>query len=138
MAMAGPAANFLLMFLAAVGIRVGIAMGHFKQPESVTYARIVEAVDPESMGLLATFLSILFALNLVLGTFNLLPVPPLDGNTGITLLMPKRMGQRFLDFSRSSGFGMIGLLAAWIVFGRVFKVIFSAALGILYPGTSWG
>ena len=33
------------------------------------------------------FLSILFVLNLLLGTFNLLPVPPLDGHNVITLLM---------------------------------------------------
>lgn len=138
MSLAGPAANFTLMLLAAIGIRVGIALGHFQQPDSVSFTHVVEATNPAAMGFLATFLSILFVLNLLLGTFNLLPVPPLDGNTGITLLMPERTALRFLDFSRGSGFAMIGLLAAWIVYGRIFRVLFSMALGILYPGTSWG
>ena len=39
-------------------------------------------------GFAATFLSILFLLNLLLATFNLLPVPPLDGRNVITLHAP--------------------------------------------------
>ena len=87
MALAGPAANFTLVILSAVGIRVGMLLGYFHMPAYVAFTRITEASTPGMAGFAATFLSIIFLLNLLLGTFNLLPVPPLDGNTGITLFM---------------------------------------------------
>ena len=132
MALAGPAANFTLMLLAAIGIRVGLSLGHFRAPETVTFTRVTEATNPESLGFLATFLSILFLLNLVLGTFNLIPVPPLDGNSGITLLMSERTALRFLDWWHGSGFGFAGILVAWLVYGRIFGFVWPIALNLLY------
>jgi Zn-dependent protease len=138
MAMAGPGANFALMLLAAVAIRIGVALGHFRAPEAASITRVTEATDPATMGFVATFLSILFLLNLILGTFNLLPVPPLDGNTSITLLMPKRAALRFLDWTRNQPFGFLGLLLAWLVYGKIFQYLFPLALRLLYPGITYG
>ena len=87
MALAGPAANFTLAIVAALGIRGGMAFGFLRMPESVGFTHITEATMPGAAEFAATFLSILFVLNVLLGTFNLLPVPPLDGHTGVTLLM---------------------------------------------------
>jgi Zn-dependent protease len=138
MALAGPAANFTLMFLAAIAIRIGVALGHFRPPETATFTRITEATDPETMGFTATLLSIFFLLNLVLGTFNLIPVPPLDGNSAITLLMNERAALRFLDWTQTSGYAMAGLILAWVVYGRLFRYVFPVALNLLYPGASYG
>jgi Zn-dependent protease len=80
MALAGPAANFTLVILSAVGIRVGMLLGYFHMPAYVAFTRITEASTPGMAGFAATFLSIIFLLNLLLGTFNLLPEPPLDGD----------------------------------------------------------
>jgi Zn-dependent protease len=68
----------------------------------------------------------------------LLPVPPLDGNTGVTLLMSESAGMRFLHWSRTQGFGMIGLLIAWYAYDKIFGSIFRFALAALYPGSHWG
>lgn len=138
MALAGPAANFTLMSLAAIGIRGGIYLGFFRAPESAGFTRITEATVEGTAAFAATTLSILFVLNLLLGTFNLLPIPPLDGNNGVTLLMSESAGVKFLDWTRNRGFGMLGLLLAWTVYDRIFPVIFRFALGALYPGSSWG
>jgi Zn-dependent protease len=138
MALAGPAANFSLVLLAAISIRVGIAMRAFQMPQSASFTHITQAATPGAAELLATFLSVLFVLNLVLGTFNLLPVPPLDGHTGVTLLMREDTALRFLDWSRSNGLGMAGLLLAWIVYDKLFEHIFRISLAALYPGSSWG
>jgi Zn-dependent protease len=43
--------------------------------------------------LLAVVLLVFFSLNLLLGTFNLLPVPPLDGSAGIMLFMSESQAQ---------------------------------------------
>ncbi|MGH9745575.1 MAG: site-2 protease family protein [Candidatus Acidiferrales bacterium] len=138
MALAGPAANFTLVVLSAIAIRGGILAGVFERPDSANFTRIVTATAPGFTGFAATSLSILFVLNLLLGTFNLLPVPPLDGNTGITLLMSEDTALRFLDWFRTQGFGMIGLVLAWFVFDKIFSVIFRFALAVLYPGSHWG
>jgi Zn-dependent protease len=134
MALAGPAANFTLVILSALAIRGGIAFGFFRPPESAGFTHIAEAAVPGIAGFAATFLSILFVLNLLLGTFNLLPMPPLDGNTGITIFMSQAAALRFLDWTRNQGLGMAGLLLAWVLFDRAFPYIFSFSLGVLYPG----
>ncbi len=138
MALAGPAANFTLAMLAGVGIRVGMALHYFQLPDSVGFTHVAEAAIPGTAAFFATFLSVLFVLNILLGTFNLLPVPPLDGNAGVTLLMSEAAALRFLDFSRNQGFGIMGLVLAWVLYDRVFGVIFRVCLMALYPGTRWG
>src|SRR5208282_1098394 len=76
MALAGPATNFTLMLLGALGLRAGSAF-HIIQWDSYS--------GPH--GFPAILLFVLFSLNLLLGVFNLLPVPPLDGSSAIMLLM---------------------------------------------------
>lgn len=138
MALAGPAANFTLMLLAGAAIRLGMAINIFQNPTHVNFTTITQAVAPGGAAIAATFLSILFVLNLVLGTFNLLPVPPLDGRTGITLLMSEQMGLKYLSWTSQQGFGMLGLLVSWVVFDKVFGFIFILALNLLYPGARYG
>lgn len=136
MALAGPAANFALVVLAGISIRAGVLFGAFHAPASASFTKVTEAAAGSSAGFAATLLSILFVLNLVLGTFNLLPVPPLDGRTGITLLMNEGAGLRFLETTQR--FGLIGILLAWTLYGKVFRVIFLVALNLLYPGAGYG
>ena len=136
MALAGPAANFTLMILAGIAIRVGVAAGYFRAPTFISgYGGLVASTQSEDPTFLTTALSIMFVLNLLLGVFNLLPVPPLDGSTGIMLAMPETAAVRYLDWMRKSGsFAMIGLLIAWKVFGKLFQPVFYFALHILYSG----
>lgn len=138
MALAGPAANFALVILAGVAIRSGIALGFFRPPLEASFTHVTEAAVPGIAGFAASFLSILFVLNVLLGTFNLLPVPPLDGHTGITLLMSESTALRFLDWTRRQGLGLAGLLLAWVVYDKIFAVIFRFCLAVLYPGSRWG
>ncbi|MGH9682937.1 MAG: site-2 protease family protein [Candidatus Acidiferrales bacterium] len=138
MALAGPAANFILMIFAALAIRGGMLLGFFREPRSANFTHIAEAAVPGIAEFAAIFLSILFVLNLLLGTFNLLPVPPLDGNTGITVLMSEERALRFIAWTHSQGFGMIGLLVAWIAYDKIFDFLFRIALNVLYPGSHWG
>src|SRR5277367_4971815 len=137
MALAGPAANFILVIVAGVAIRAGIAFRIFQLPDSVGFTHIVDPAIPGAAGFAATFLSILFVLNVLLGTFNLLPVPPLGGHTAITLLMSQGTALRFLDWTQRQGLGMAGILLAWVLYDKIFTYIFGFFLGALYPGTHW-
>lgn len=136
MALAGPAANFTLMLLAGIAIRVGVATGNFRAPQFIgSYSKLVSSTNSADPTFLTSALSILFILNLLLGTFNLLPVPPLDGSTVIMLLMPEGAALRYLAWIRSSGsYALIGLVVAWRVFGEIFQPIFFYAMHALYTG----
>jgi Zn-dependent protease len=138
MALAGPAANLVLMLLAGIAIRVLVVLGYFRAPETANFKQVTLAMNPESLGFLATFLSLMFTQNLLLAAFNLLPVAPLDGHAGITLLMPERTALQFMDFMREGTVQIVGILAAWYFFDRLFRPIFILALNALYPGTGWG
>lgn len=116
MALAGPAANFTLMLLAAVLIRFGRHYGWF-HPDPVTGG-------PSIFGLV---LGIFFSLNLLLGTFNLLPVPPLDGSTAVMVFMSERRAGRYLDWLRGNSFALAGLLIALLVFRYAYEPIENAA-----------
>src|SRR6266851_2802178 len=138
MSLAGPAAaNFTLMLLAGAAIRVGMATGRFHPPATASFKHITESTMASGDTFATTFLSIFFVLNLLLGTFNLIPVPPLDGSTGITIFMSESRALRYLDWLREFSFGFIGLAIAWIVFDKIFNVVFPLALNLLYPGAHY-
>ena len=120
MALSGPGANFSLMLLAAVGLRLGSALGWLHR-------------NPLTGGydLPTTVLLAFFFLNLLLGTFNLLPVPPLDGSTGIMLLMSEQRAQRYLDWLRGSSYAMLGLVLALLAFRYVYSPIENFAVNLL-------
>jgi Zn-dependent protease len=121
MALAGPATNFTLMFLAVLGLRIGFANNWLAMP---TY-------DHENFAF--TVLLIFFELNLLLGIFNLIPAPPLDGSTGIMVFMPVETAHRYLDWLRSSPYVNLGLLFAILImyhfYGRLEYAIAKLLLG---------
>ncbi|MBZ5702244.1 MAG: site-2 protease family protein [Acidobacteriia bacterium] len=123
MALAGPGANFTLMLLAGIWLRLGVTQHWFHR-----------AVATGGPGLLATILGIFFSLNLLLGTFNLLPVPPLDGSSVVMLFLPESKALRYLDWLRENNFAMLGLVAAFLFFGRIYEYIYGFALHVLYYG----
>lgn len=97
--MAGPCANIGLAILAAVMVRIGMI----------------------PKGLYPIFFLIIF-LNLILATFNLVPIPPLDGSRILTGLLPR---ERAYAYMRIEAFGGIILLAflALLWFGLLNKWI---------------
>jgi Zn-dependent protease len=139
MSLAGPGANLSLTILAALAIHAGLAMGAFAHPESANFTHIVVAAKPGPAEGAATLLSVMFSLNLLLGTFNLLPLPPLDGFGAIGLLLPEKTAERFQAVAlQIRGYSMIGLLVAWQIFDPIFDPIFTLALKALYPGHRYG
>lgn len=138
MSLAGPGANFALAILAAILIHIGIAAGVFSQPDSARFNHMVQAVAPGATAGAATFLSLLFSLNVLLGIFNLLPLPPLDGFGAVGLLMSEDRARRFEGMARRMrGYSFIGLLIAWQVFGQLYYPLFGLSLHALYPLTSY-
>ena len=125
MALAGPAANVILMMLSALAMRIGLASGVF-QPGRLAFDLIIEGED--MAGGVATFLSILFSLNLLLALFNSIPVPPLDGRTAIGLILPADLYDKYREFTRSPMVQMFGVLVAWILIDQMFPKVFGRAV----------
>lgn len=138
MALAGPAANLSLVLIAAALIRLGVAAGIFHAPPSVGFGHIA-ATDAGGFWIgTARLLGVFFSLNLLLATFNLLPLPPLDGSGAAPLLLSARASRGYQQFIWSNpSLSLMGMLVAWQVFGPIFTPIFLGAVNLLYPGAGY-
>src|SRR6185436_4913496 len=91
MAAAGPAGNFLLALIALAGLRIGLMLGVFVAPDSVSFDTLVGTSPASGAGFIGTLLSVFLTLNVLLGTFNLMPLPPLDGGAVVTIFLPENL-----------------------------------------------
>jgi Zn-dependent protease len=133
MALAGPAANFTLVMLAAIAIQIGLQTHVFAVPEAIGFSSVADASGPGLAEGAAKFFSLLFSLNILLGTFNLIPLPPLDGFNVIPLFLSESGGRRFLTWADSMRtYSLIGLIVSWRIFGSLFQPIFGLAVQTLY------
>jgi Zn-dependent protease len=139
MALAGPASNLLLVLLSLIAIRIGHALGVFSAPESVTFGHIVVATHGGVWSGVAFLLGVLFSLNLLLGAFNLLPVPPLDGSGAVPLLLSPGATAKYQEFIWTQrGLSFIGIVIAWKVFDTVFHPIWLFAVNLVHAGVRYG
>ncbi len=133
MSLAGPAANLTLAIVAAILIRVGMMVGALTRPQFFNFAHIVSGTGSDISQAAAALLSILFSLNLLLGVFNPLPLPPLDGFGAVGVLLSENGARRFQIFGMQiRRFSLLGLLIAWRVFDPLFLPIFGMALRTLF------
>lgn len=136
MALAGPAANLLLVIVAGVAIRLSLAAGALSYPTAADFDLFTGLASGAAGGAAgaATLLSILFSLNLLLFVFNLLPLPPLDGSAVLPMLMSPETAARYKAFlAASPAFSLLGLVIAWRLLPAVFGPIQLFALRMLYP-----
>jgi Zn-dependent protease len=101
-AAAGPATN-LLLALGCIGLLVH---GNFEGT----------AFDVLARG---------FEVNIVLGLFNLIPIPPLDGSRIAGAILPSGLYARWAQLDQV---GMLGLFALIFIFNRQFWDVFSEVL----------
>ncbi len=106
--LAGPGTNYALALIAA-------ALFRLLTPYSVD---AFGAVELPTFGLVLLYLGVL---NVFLGTFNLLPIPPLDGSAFLERLLPQAWWPGYLRFRRYS---------MLLLFAVVFW--FSGALDVIY------
>lgn len=100
-ALAGPLSNFILAFLTAIFLQMGLAV------------MMVQGRTPFLNGFL-DFLAVLLTLNIGLGLFNLIPFPPLDGSKILGLVLPERL---YFSLMRYEHYGMLLLVAVlWLGF----------------------
>ena len=134
MALAGPMANLLTVIVVGVLMRVGLATGYFVLPEieEIGFASVVAGTEAVGSYGVATLLSILFGLNLILFVLNMLPLPPLDGSSVVTLFFSQKAARKIEEFRRDRMFSLLGIIVAWRFAGSIFWTAFLWSLSILY------
>lgn len=137
MALAGPAANLILVVLAGLAIRAGMLLGVLHAPESVTLERVTAAASPGFANSVSVAISIVFSLNLILFVFNLIPLPPLDGSEVLSLFLSDSAAERYARLLQQPGIRIFGLVIAWWLLDIILNPIHLLALNILYPGAGY-
>jgi Zn-dependent protease len=113
---AGPITNFFLATLSALALR---AIVGFTGPSPDTDL-IQMVINPISM-----MLAFSVYINLVLGIFNLIPVPPLDGGRVMVGLLPYRQSVAYAGVER---YGMIAILLIVLFFPGFLWTVLSPPL----------
>jgi Zn-dependent protease len=128
MSLAGPAANFALAVLGIVVIKLLLAMQVFELPLAFTFSQLVRQAGEQQAGSLihglAVALSVLVNLNVLLGLFNLLPIPPLDGAGIVEGLFPNSIGKLYDKMREVPVLQIVGLLVAWNIFDPLSRPAF--------------
>jgi Zn-dependent protease len=123
---AGAISNFIIAFIAGVGIR---ALYSFGVTDGLRIRNADSTIAAGAFELLVTF----FILNVALGVFNLLPIPPLDGSKVLASMLPESFEAGFETLER---FGFILLFIAVFtgVLGVIFNFVMPLAFALVFIG----
>ena len=123
-ALAGPLSNFIMAFIGILLYRIFVAIFiHFPTSSSFVY------------NLQYTVLTLLWyfhVLNLSLGVFNLIPVPPLDGSRIFLVWLPAKYYFGVMKYERYIQLALLILL--WT---NVLRLPLSSAVSAISNGMSW-
>lgn len=95
-ALAGPASNFIMAFLAMIAYKVLVISGYVKGNDTL-------------LALSDVFVYITL-INISLGVFNFLPIPPLDGSKIFNAILPERLYFKIMSYERYIFLALIVLL----------------------------
>lgn len=110
-AAAGPASNFLIAFVFGMIIRFGLAPNEAFQSLSF----------------------IIVVINIVLGTFNLIPIPPLDGSKILFSVLPQRYSYIKENLERAGFFLLLFFIFfLWQFFFPVITLLVNVFTGIKF------
>jgi len=137
MGLAGPAANLGLVLLCVVIIRLGLSFEIFLEPNTVSFRHVVYTDYGAPWSGLASSISMVFSLNLILTVLNLIPFPPLDGSSIISLLLSEDSARNYQSIIRNPLLGVVGFFLVWKLFNPLFSIIFVMIVNLVYPGMNY-
>jgi Zn-dependent protease len=100
-ALSGPVSNFTLAVLLGFILRFSFPFLNHDAPVTMT---------------ILTFLVTFIIVNIVLGSFNILPIPPLDGHKIVSVILPKKLRYYWNQLDR---FGIFIVLLIFMPFSPI-------------------
>ncbi len=113
-------------FVGVAGVATNLAI-------AVLFAIIARVAVAQGMGEFASLAAVVVLVNLSLGLFNLIPIPPIDGYTVLRGLVPYKMSMamaRFEDRMRAGG--IFTLVLVLIILTQFFSAPFYALVQFCY------
>jgi Zn-dependent protease len=92
---------------------------------SIIFLLIINWTTPEVGSMTWELLFLIFQINLVLGLFNLIPIPPLDGSRVLGGFLPRRLYEKWVAVDR---YGMLVVIVVIIAFQNQFFRLIAAAI----------
>lgn len=123
-AAAGPMMNFILAFFGVLVQRL-LALWFYSSPAQTQFAYNLQSAALTLFGYFAV-------LNISLGVFNLIPVPPLDGSRIFLIFLPRKYYFGIMKYERYIQLGLMLLL--WL---GVLNRPLSAAVSWVSSGMQW-
>ena len=111
-ALAGPLSNIILGFFSA--LLYLICINHFRLTDNVFLNNLMQNT--------VLFIFLFHIINIGLGIFNLLPIPPFDGSRIINVVLPRKIYFGIMKYERYIYWGVI----AWLLLGtNVYQMLIS-------------
>ena len=108
-ALAGPVSNVALAFITApIYILLFKLLLSFNGDSEFLFKLLENTL---------TFVALFFSINIGLGVFNLLPLPPFDGSRILNVILPERIYFGIMKYERQIYLAVLG----WLVLGDVVK-----------------
>ena len=127
---AGAISNFILAAVAFIVIKSLLTLNVVQLRGG--YYTLIQPLSEQGafMAPLSVFLSVMLLLNIGLGVFNLIPVPPLDGSHVLEELLPASMSEAYAQI-QPYGFLLLYGLMFLGVFGAIFVPVYRFVIMML-------
>jgi Zn-dependent protease len=123
---AGAISNFIIAIIAGIGIR---ALYTFGISDGLRLKSADSTLANGAFELLITF----FILNVSLGVFNLLPIPPLDGSKVLASILPPSF-EDGIEALEKFGFILLFIAIFTGVLGFIFNIVMPIAIDLVFIG----